>query len=141
MTGKLIKIAGLIIVAAALSAPVATAMRIDEPGSPAAQQGTVLLDPSSIYATGCKNGTIPGATGGGNNNYDYFGNLCDTPTTLTGSPAGIAPSEGTPSTGAAHNGSTANAYYAIACKNGTISGATGGDNNNYDYYGNPCASW
>jgi hypothetical protein len=34
----------------------------------------------------------------------------------------------------------ANTLYAIGCANGTIPGTTGGDNNNYDYFGDPCGS-
>jgi hypothetical protein len=34
----------------------------------------------------------------------------------------------------------ANTLYAIGCANGTIPGPTGGDNNNYDYFGDPCGS-
>jgi hypothetical protein len=36
--------------------------------------------------------------------------------------------------------SATNKIYAIGCADGTIPGTTGGDNNNYDYYGNPCDS-
>lgn len=33
----------------------------------------------------------------------------------------------------------ANSVYATGCANGSISDSmTGGDNNNYEYYGNPC---
>jgi hypothetical protein len=134
MAGKLIQTTAAVVLAAALTAPVATAKRARQPVVRPAAPPTQVLDASSIFAIGCTNGTIPGATGGDNNNYDYYGSPCGGAAQLTSG----APS---PSITPVRSGNVAiNPIYTEGCRNGTIPGATGGDNNNYDSYGDVCGS-
>lgn len=131
MAKKLLEAVGLIGVAAVLAAPLAMA-RIPEPrpDSPPALPATAA---NGIYALGCADGTIPGPTGGDNNDYDYYANLCNLAATTPGGPSSTGGGLTAVVTAAAANG-----VYAVGCKDGTIPGATGGDNNDYGYYGNPC---
>jgi hypothetical protein len=132
MASKLLKVAGLIGLVAALTAPLATA-RIPEPrpDSPSAVPSSAT---KSVYIDACKNGTMPGLSGGDNNNYDYYGDPCElgAPDAASGPGGGLTAI----GTGAAN----LNDVYAVGCANGTIPGAGGGGNNDYDYYGDPCHS-
>ena len=118
MTTKLIKVAALMVLAAALSAPVASAMRFDPPGAFSNQQSAVASVANAVYVIGCKNGTIPGATGGDNNNYDYYGDPCNSHAPSTGNLLGVT------------LGIPAPVATSKVC----------GDNDNYDYYGSACSN-
>jgi hypothetical protein len=58
MAGRIIKVAGLVVLAAALSAPIASAMRIGEPGSESSSQSTATA-PNKPYNP---NAYVPGGS-------------------------------------------------------------------------------
>jgi len=91
MASKLIRVTLLVVLAAALLAPLASAKRYDPPGTFPAQSSALTASTSAVYAIGCKNGTIPGTTGGDNMNYDYYGNPCNAPVPANAVIGSVAP--------------------------------------------------
>ena len=116
MGSKLIKVALLVVLAAALSAPIASAKRYDPPNTFPAAPSNVVAGANAVYTIGCKNGTIPGTTGGDNNNYDYYGNPCN------------APVPSSPNLG------------STFVPTPTVTGKVCGGNDDYDYYGGACSN-
>jgi hypothetical protein len=119
MARKLIKVALLAVLAAALMAPIASAKRYDPPRTFPGPSSAIVSALSNIYVIGCKNGTIPGTTGGDNNNYEYYGNPCNSPVPSTGSLVGSL---------------------TLGAPTPADNNKVCGDNDNYDYYGSACSN-